>query len=61
MRLYLPEQYRWFDFGGTMRLVGEEADLQAGYVKFQTKQTEQTPGRRSSTATSLPRSGRRTT
>ena len=41
VRLYVPEQYRWFDFGGTMRPVVEEADLQAGYVKFQTKQTEQ--------------------
>ena len=37
VRLYVPEQYRWFDFGGTMRLVAEEADLQAGYVKFQTR------------------------
>ncbi len=40
----MPEQYRWFDFGGTMRRVDEEADLQAGYVKFQTKQTEQLLG-----------------
>ncbi len=41
VRLYVPEKYRWFDFGGTMRLVTEEVDLQAGYLKFQTKQTEQ--------------------
>ena len=41
MRLYVPEQYRWFDFGGTMRLVAAEADLQAGYVKFQTRETQQ--------------------
>ena len=41
VRLYVPEQYRWFDFGGTMRLVAAEADLQAGYVKFQTRETEQ--------------------
>ena len=37
----MPEKYRWFDFGGTMRPVTSEADLQAGYIKFQTKQTEQ--------------------
>jgi hypothetical protein len=41
VRLYVPEQFRWFDFGGTMRLAAAEADLQAGYVKFQTRQTEQ--------------------
>ena len=41
VRLYVPEQYRWFDFGGTMRLVREEADLQAGYVQFQNKQLSQ--------------------
>ncbi len=41
VRLYVPTDNQWFDFGGTMRRVGEEADLQAGYVKFQTKQTEQ--------------------
>ena len=41
VRLYVPEQYRWFDFGGTMRLVAAEADLQAGYVKFQNRETEQ--------------------
>ena len=41
VRLYVPEQYRWFDFGGTMRLVREEADLQAGYVQFQNNQLQQ--------------------
>ena len=41
VRLYVPEQYGWFDFGGTMRLVAAEADLQAGYVKFQTRETQQ--------------------
>ncbi len=41
VRLYVPPQYQWFDFGGTMQPVGEEADLQAGYVAFLTKQTEQ--------------------
>jgi hypothetical protein len=40
VRLYVPDHYQWFDFGGTMRPVLEEADLQAGYVQFQTKQTE---------------------
>ena len=39
--LYLPEQYRWFGFGGTMHPVAEEADLEAGYVQFQTKQIGQ--------------------
>jgi hypothetical protein len=41
VRLYVPEKYRWFDFGGTLRLVTEEVDLQAGYIQFQTKQTAQ--------------------
>jgi len=41
VRLYLPEEYCWFDFGGTMRRVGDEADLQAGYLKYQTSQTAQ--------------------
>ena len=41
VRLLVPRNRHWFDFGGTMRQVAEEADLQAGYVKFQTKQTEQ--------------------
>jgi hypothetical protein len=41
VRLFLPDKYRWFDFGGTMRLVAGEAELQAGYLRFQTKQTEQ--------------------
>ena len=41
VRLYVPADNQWFDFGGTMRRVDEEANLQAGYVKFQTKQTEQ--------------------
>ena len=41
VRLYVPEQYRWFDFGGTMRPVAAEADLQAGFVKFQTRETQQ--------------------
>jgi hypothetical protein len=40
VRLYVPEQYRWFDFGGTMRQVGGDADLLAGFIGYQTKQTE---------------------
>jgi hypothetical protein len=39
--LYLPKEYRWFGFGGTMHPVAEEADLEAGYVQFQTKQIRQ--------------------
>ncbi len=41
VRLYVPEDHRWFDFGGTMRRVVEEADLQADYLRFETKQTVQ--------------------
>ena len=41
VRLYVPEDHRWFDFGGTMRRVVEEADLQADYLRFQTRQTVQ--------------------
>jgi hypothetical protein len=40
VRLYVPADQQWFDFGGTMR-VAEEADLQANYLRFQTKQAEQ--------------------
>ena len=40
VRLYVPEEYRWFDFGGTMRQVGGDADLLAGFIGYQTKQTE---------------------
>jgi hypothetical protein len=41
VRLYLPDELTWFDFGGTMRQATGEAELQAGFLKFQTKQTEQ--------------------
>jgi hypothetical protein len=41
VRLYLPEKYRWFNFGGSMRSVATEAELQSGYIQFQTQQTEQ--------------------
>ncbi len=40
VRLFVPADNQWFDFGGTMR-VAEEADLRADYLKFQTKQAEQ--------------------
>ena len=40
VRLYVPKTHSWFNFGGTMRQVTEEADLAAGYVAYQTKQTE---------------------
>jgi len=40
VRLFLPEEFQWFDFRGTMRLVGEEGDLAAGYVAYQTKLAE---------------------
>ena len=37
VRLYLPETYDWFRFGGTMRETGNEAELAAGYVAYQTR------------------------
>jgi hypothetical protein len=40
VRLYLPAELRWFRFGGTMREVREEADLQAGTVSYLTKMAE---------------------
>jgi len=40
VRLYLPETYRWFDFGGTMGIAGEEEELTAGFVSYQTKVVE---------------------
>jgi len=40
VRLYLPEDYRWFDFGGTAGQVTGEGELAAGYVRHQTKQIE---------------------
>ena len=54
VRLYLPETHRWFDFGGTMNMVSEEADLAAGYVSYQNKQAE----RLKETMTSAQSSGR---
>jgi hypothetical protein len=40
VKLYVPEQYRWFDFGGTMTRA-EEADYQAGDIEFRNKQLSQ--------------------
>ncbi|MBU0639937.1 MAG: hypothetical protein KKB50_13795 [Planctomycetes bacterium] len=40
VRLFLPETQRWFDFGGTMRLVTEEGDLAAEYLRYQTAVAE---------------------
>ena len=31
VRLRLPETHRWFDFGGSMRLVEDEEELLAGF------------------------------
>ncbi|RJP41167.1 MAG: hypothetical protein C4547_01955 [Phycisphaerales bacterium] len=38
--LLLPDELRWFDFGGAMRRVDDEAELAAGFVRYQTRQTE---------------------
>ncbi len=40
VRLFLPETYRWFDFGGTMRQVTEAGDLAADYLRYQTQVAE---------------------
>lgn len=40
VRLYLPEAYRWINFGGTMRRVHDEAELQAGSLSYYNKSTE---------------------
>ena len=40
VRLYLPEAYRWFNFDGTMKLVVDEAELQAGNLSYYNKSTE---------------------
>jgi len=38
VQLFVPKAHQWFDFGGTMRLTGEEADLAAEYYAYQSKQ-----------------------
>lgn len=40
VRLHLPENYRWFDFDGTMGPPVEPSKLAAGYVQYQTKIAE---------------------
>jgi len=40
VRLYLPETMDWIEFGGNMRLVEEEAVLQAGNIAYYNKSTE---------------------
>ncbi|MGD2109167.1 MAG: hypothetical protein PVI86_07220 [Phycisphaerae bacterium] len=43
-RLYLPDDYHWFDVGGTMRRVTDEADLAAGLVRYRTRLAERLSG-----------------
>ncbi|NLF07719.1 MAG: hypothetical protein GX594_07035, partial [Pirellulaceae bacterium] len=33
--LHLPEEYHWFDFGGTMRLIADKKELDAGVLQYQ--------------------------
>ena len=40
VQLHVPDAYRWFDFGGTMRRVADEGELLAGYLRYQTRLTE---------------------
>ncbi len=40
VRLYLPEDYRWFDFGGTMSPAKREQELKDGRASYQTKMAE---------------------
>ena len=40
-KLHLPERFRWFDFGGTMRRVADDAGLQLGFLQFQSNQLSQ--------------------
>jgi len=42
VRLRLPTNYHWFDFGGTMRQVTDDADLIAGVIRYQTRQLKRT-------------------
>jgi hypothetical protein len=37
VRLYLPETQQWFDFGGTLGRVADEAELQAGFLNYSSK------------------------
>jgi hypothetical protein len=40
VRLFLPEEFAWFDFNGTMRLVEQEGDLEAEVLAYQNRQVE---------------------
>ena len=37
VRLYLPETHDWFDFGGSLGRVANEADLEAGFLNYSSK------------------------
>jgi hypothetical protein len=40
VRLRLPESFRWFHFGGTMRQVTDEGDLAADFFDYNTRQVK---------------------
>jgi hypothetical protein len=40
--LYLPPSHQWFDFGGTMKYVTNQSDLESGYQSYFYKQIEET-------------------
>ena len=39
-QLFLPENYHWFDFGGTLRYVRNEGSLAAGHLRYHTRQVD---------------------
>lgn len=41
VRLLLPESRRWFDFGGTLRLVREERELSEGFQSYLNKRIQE--------------------
>ncbi len=41
VRLHVPANFRWFNFGGTMRLVNHEAVYHSGYAEYLTRQMQQ--------------------
>ncbi len=40
VELYVPENFDWFNFGGTMRRVQNEGDLAAGWLAYNTRQID---------------------
>lgn len=40
VKLHLPEDYYWTNFGGTMRRVLDQRDLEAGFLSYNTRQLE---------------------